>query len=782
MNFKSEVATQELSSKELKERAEVFSKTKEYKDLIENKLKDEIQQAGLAERDAQLKNNFYNTEKNRIDLVTKQTNAEILNLNTTNLINQEKIKQLAEQGKITQLVAAQINQSKISATGDLQVAREKFQQTGSPEDAKALAEAMTALNLEFQNGSRAADALRERMAEMSVNAANLGADLVNIGFDNARSGLKDLFKSIGSGAKSASEAWSDFGLGLAESLLDRIMEHNIDKIMSNLSFAFTGQDLLKDSNMLLIDSNMMLKDSIDRNTMALQSAPPPMPVQQFAKGGFVKGPGGIDKVPAMLTAGEYVVPKEEAQKFNKGTGQKGAQQKSQLRAGAEGITQMVVMNEVSKFVAEAMKDEDTSSPPTFDKNKFKNLDLRSDVNISRGDPRLSSRFLARDPVMQEYKDFLLEKAAYETQKTNEKFKKKQQKIGSIVQMVGSTAASGLVAAASPYIAKGIQWAKDKTVNTAMGHTGLGKHSEAFKSARADNMNVNYNDVKHSVQTGEPLKLNGKDYSLMPQPNGSEKWEQVNFSNQPSTQPKSHRNIMAGQKFGIDTSNADVLGSITGMRRKVRRLQSGGSVPAMLTAGEGFIPSGLANRIGYDNLDRMNKTGEMPIIQGPGGIDNVGPVGLTEGDFIIKKSSTDKLLRENPAMMKFALQNPDGFKRGESGYYDGGMVSNSPVRSAPSVPSKGSGPVNRLSASDPVEMLNQTSFQGSPATKDNDATQKRATTNNINVNVTIDQSGQEKVSADGSSGSYEKEQELSMKIKSAVLEVIRDEKRIGGELS
>ena len=56
------------------------------------------------------------------------------------------------------------------------------------------------------------------------------------------------------------------------------------------------------------------------------------------------------------------------------------------------------------------------------------------------------------------------------------------------------------------------------------------------------------------------------------------------------------------------------------------------------------------------------------------------------------------------------------------------------------------------------------------------------TNNINVNVTIDQSGQEKVSSDSSGGSYEEEQNLSLKIKTAVLDVIRQEKRIGGELN
>ena len=753
-NFKKEVAAQDLSSKELKERLEIFSKTKDYKDLITNKLEDEITQAGLAERDAQIKNEFYNIEKNRIDLVTRQTNAEILNLNTTNLINQEKIKQLAEQGKITQLVAGQITENKISATGNLQVAQEKFKQTGSPEDAKALAEAMTAVNLEFQNGSRAADTLRERMAEMSVNAANLGADLVNIGFDNAKSGLKDLFKSIGSGAKSASEAWSDFGLGLAESLLDRIMEHNIDKIMSNLSFAFTGQDLLKDSNMLL-------KDAIDRNTMALQSASPPMPVKQFAKGGFVTGPAGVDKVPAMLTAGEYVVPKEEAQKFDNGTGQRGARQKGRVQSGVEGVTQLVVMNEVAKFVAKAMDDtKNTSSPPTFDKNKFKNLDLKSDVNIKRGDPRLSGRFLARDPVMQDYKDFLLEKAAYEVQKKNEKVDKKMQKIGSIVSMVAGTAVSGLVAAASPYISKAIQWGKDKAINTAMGHSGLGKHSESFKTARGQGIDMDYSDLKTAESTGYLISNDNKAYTMSRE--GAWRLD--------TSETLSHRK-------GLENRAQQQL------KKKSIWKQSGGQIPAMLTAGEGFIPAETAKRIGYENLNKMNKTGGMPIIQGKPGVDQVGPVGLTEGDFIIKKNSTDKLLRDNPNAMKFAIQNPEGFRRGERGYYEGGVVGSSPVSPA----SVGRSPVspagNRAQESGVAGTLNQSSSaKNAEGMQGEKAVQSGPTTNNINVNVTIDQSGQEQVSTEGSSGSYEKEQEMSMKIKSAVLEVIRDEKRIGGELS
>ena len=38
----------------------------------------------------------------------------------------------------------------------------------------------------------------------------------------------------------------------------------------------------------------------------------------MVKGGMVKGPGGIDNVPAMLTAGEYVISKGAVDKFGSG--------------------------------------------------------------------------------------------------------------------------------------------------------------------------------------------------------------------------------------------------------------------------------------------------------------------------------------------------------------------------------------------------------------------------------------------------------------------------------
>jgi len=421
------------------------------------------------------------------------------------------------------------------------------------------------------------------------------------------------------------------------------------------------------------------------------------------------------------------------------------------------------MNEVSRGMAKYLEKPKDDGPPTFDKNKFNNLDLRSDVNIKRGDPRLSARFLAKDPVMQEYKDYLLEKAAYDVEKKNQKVDKKMQTIGSVLSFMSSFAIGQMSEIIAPYVQKAVGWAKNKTINTAMGHTGLGKHSDAFKQARSDGLNVNYKDVSNHIESGEFLNINDKNYAFMPQPDGSNDWEIMNTG----STAKTHR----GQGTGIDKNNASML-------KRARGYQSGGSIPAMLTAGEGFVPAPVAKRIGYDNLNRMNTTGGLPIVQGKGGIDNVGPVGLTEGDFIIKKSSTDKLLRENPNMMRFALQNPEGFKRGEQGYYEGGVVGSPSTIPAPSVPKQA--PTNRLKSADPAEMLNQSFNQKQEAAVA--PQQKSEVTNNINVNVSIDQTGKETVSTENSNSSYEEEQQLSLKIKSAVLDVIRQEKRIGGELS
>lgn len=909
------------------------------------------------------------------------------------------------------------------------------------ENMLAYANSLERSNKLVDNASTVIDRFRVKMAEMNVEAENLGADLVNIGIDNARSGLTQMFKDIGSGAKSASEAWADFGLGLANVLLDRLMQNNVDKIIKNLTFAFTGESGESDASKIaketahlvginegIISSNKDLTSAVRdasealRNKIQLSQSPdeqvndvislntgktpdtltnvqenaakiqadletsnkidlevssfienlykpivplselataateaaaainkesvttrdlfeaqnkvkdfkaneplfqkrnsgdvvdqlykneyeairaeekskrtdlidskdeaqkkaegikaqiseidsisnptreqyekqkqlkqelekakqeitkfsnelnasdknlagldskfraattslaaleakvtsltqalnmPTKPeldletalshnhsggkIQRFAKGGFVDGPAGVDKVPAMLTAGEYVVPKDKAsqlkkaggiiQHFQNGTGSKGAQkqedsgtkekkEKSRFLTGIEGIANLVVMNEVSRAVADSM-DGKPDSPPTFDKNKFKNLDLRSDVNIKRGDPRLSSKFLSRDPVMQQYKDFLLEKAAYDVQKKNEKFEKRKATLATVVGAVQSMAVAGVTEIAAPFIAGAV-----KGLENTYGKYAPTDNAKAYRAARAQDpkLNVNYRDVKNSMKNRKPLVAGESSYIPVKTKEGGFTWDKLNASGNVVKESPSHR--------FPDFNKKNAQEEIFGIKRA-----SGGAIPAMLTAGEGFIPAKTAKRIGYENLNTMNKTGSLPTVQGAPGIDQVGPVGLTEGDFIIKKNSTDKLLRENPSMMKFALQNPEGFKKGERGYYEGGVVgSSSPAAVAqPTKPR----PTNRIQQQNPAEMLNSITAPKTQTPQVEAQGKSNDVTNNINVNVTIDQSGQEKVSSDSSGGSYEEEQNLSLKIKTAVLDVIRQEKRIGGELN
>ena len=70
------------------------------------------------------------------------------------------------------------------------------------------------------------------------------------------------------------------------------------------------------------------------------------------------------------------------------------------------------------------------------------------------------------------------------------------------------------------------------------------------------------------------------------------------------------------------------------------------------------------------------------------------------DYQALESEREKLLRENPTMMRFAMQNPEGFKRGEQGYYQGGIVGTTPtapgISTAPQQKTQtSSSPVNRL---------------------------------------------------------------------------------------
>jgi hypothetical protein len=511
----------------------------------------------------------------------------------------------------------------------------------------------------------------------------------------------------------------------------------------------------------------------------------------------------------MLTAGEYVIPKErvkelvrggELQYFNNGTSEKGAKPKlSRLQAGMEGMARTVVMSEVSRRIGESINKKQ-DKPPTFDIKRFERLNLGSDVSLKSGDPRLSGKALATDPVMEDYKEFLLDKAAYNAQKKNEKFNKKLQTLGTILGAATSFMMSEVTNILREPVQKLVQGVSNKTGEV------FGKYGDQYTQAKAEakfrGQDLNYSDFKKSMSAFEKSGnkgfyqgAQGNLFYMSKDAGGHYSTFNMNdLSHIRSMDPMDQVKLLTLHDSGtyptpamrqfVSSNTMDTKRTIESKINnffgdKPLKRATGGSIPAMLTAGEAVIPESIARRIGYDNLNKMNTTGQIPVVKGKGGIDNVGPVGLSEGDFVIRKSSTEKLLRENPTMMRFAMQNPEGFKRGEQGYYQGGIVGTTPtapgISTAPQQKTQtSSSPVNRLQPM--LDAMQPSTNNASSNTTNNDVT------NNINVNVTVDQNGREKVSTETSKGSYEQEQKLAMKIKTKVLEVIREEKRIGGELS
>ena len=104
---------------------------------------------------------------------------------------------------------------------------------------------------------------------------------------------------------------------------------------------------------------------------------------------------------------------------------------------------------------------------------------------------------------------------------------------------------------------------------------------------------------------------------------------------------------------IPTAAERIASDRVSVRNATRGFANGGAVPALLTPGEAVIPPGMAKKIGYGKLSRMNKAdsngmgryasgGGVGIVPGSGNTDSFGPVPLPVGSFVIRKKATEAL--------------------------------------------------------------------------------------------------------------------------------------------
>ena len=105
-----------------------------------------------------------------------------------------------------------------------------------------------------------------------------------------------------------------------------------------------GEAATTSQSVVTSDSNRMTDTNMRSNNNMLQTGmndPLRGGFNKFAQGGFVSGPAGVDKVPARLTAGEFVMSKGAVQKYGTST-------LSAMNAAGGGTNRPTVISEYNK--------------------------------------------------------------------------------------------------------------------------------------------------------------------------------------------------------------------------------------------------------------------------------------------------------------------------------------------------------------------------------------------------------------------------------------------------
>ena len=100
--------------------------------------------------------------------------------------------------------------------------------------------------------------------------------------------------------------------------------------------------------------------------------------------------------------------------------------------------------------------------------------------------------------------------------------------------------------------------------------------------------------------------------------------------------------------------------------KTKGFSDGGTIPALVSNGEAYIPPETAKEIGYPTLHKMNMAdrngmdkfarGGISVFRGPGSgtSDSIGPIGLPVGSFILREKATKALgLASGGSVQRFA---------------------------------------------------------------------------------------------------------------------------------
>ena len=328
----------------------------------------------------------------------------------------------------------------------------------------ALANNIKSLNEELNQGSMFWDSIRVKIAEADNRAARFAETLANTSFDAVRDGFSTMFSDLSSGTKKTSMIMLEFAGSIAKKIQDKLFDYAADRITSGI-FKLFGMD-------------------------------------KFHSGGFVShyaGGGETKEVPAMLTAGEYVVRKKVVDRIGikaldemneKGSLEElfdqpnqdkfdlfseGGQASSQPFAGQEynagGLSNLLKLNggglsDSEKAVGDIMygagamggaalagymnrePDNNDDAPVAPDTRR---VNTTSSLDLGFKDPRLSAKYRQDDQNSQDYGKYLLDKYQYDVDKKNASEEEK----AALIRTIGMTVGLGVGMAIGNKIGKGV---------------------------------------------------------------------------------------------------------------------------------------------------------------------------------------------------------------------------------------------------------------------------------------------------------------------------------------
>jgi TP901 family phage tail tape measure protein len=373
--------------------------------------------------------------------------------------------------------------------------------------------------------------------------------------------------------------------------------------------------------------------------------------------------------------------------------------------------------------------------------KVNRVNTSSRLNIDPRSNRMTARFRRNDSYSQDYGKYLLDKYEFDIQQQNQKAEEKYGNIAAIAQT------------AAMFVGMGIG-------NKINDKFGLNDDPNAPKPVQDPPSSVlESNTKKMEGQYFDPTVLQrdasgnlvavGNQTSQASAADFAQMKAERNSASLPiSPQPKSNPSQSIMDKFGppqpsyservVNAGNNayDALSKMQALyTAEPERKNQGGLINRYYKGGMVHNFTSVGN-----NITKMKEGGLTPNgkVFGAGGIDQVGPVMLDRGEYVVKASSVSNVEKQYPGFFD---------KLNSMKFNQGGMV-------------KGDSPVAKVASGDTV-----------------DNSQTNSETNSSNVTVNINVSGGN-ATIEGGNGD---QQAFATKIKEAVLGIVSQERRVGGML-